>query len=167
MNLWEFAAQQAPQEPQTPQEAPGEGKSLAPLQIDQERRRDAEARALEVYREYQENTRKSEAAQAAILKGIQAGANPYRLLITACECIGHMTGNRSFADMAGAYIEEIHGRGLQELDALELELEGVRARLAMLRRPELEQTAAIRRAIAEHERREREIADAQRASRPA
>lgn len=164
MNLWEFAAQQAPQ---TPPEDTGEDRGLAPLQIDQERRRDAEARALEVYREYQENTRKSEAAQAAILKGIQAGANPYRLLITACECIGRMSGNRSFADMAGAYIEEITGRGLQEPDALELELEGVRARLAMLRRPELEQTAAIRRAITEHERREREITDAQRASKSA
>lgn len=164
MNLWELAAQQAPERPQEPTEGKGEGKALAPLQIDQERRRDAEARALEVYRTYQDNTHKSEAAQTAILKGIQQGANPYRLLITACECIGYMTGNRDFATMAGAYIEEISGRGLNDPAALGVELEGVRARLAMLRRPELEQTAAIRRAITEHERRELEIIEAQRAS---
>lgn len=160
MNLWEFAAQQAQESPQEPQEAPESIEAPAALKRSQKQTRSAEADARAVYQTYQENTKRSAAAQASILKGLQTGANPYQLLLAACNCIGAMTGNRDFARMAATYISEISGQGLHDPAALEIELENVKARLAMLRRPELEQTGAIQRAIIEHERLVKEITDA-------
>lgn len=100
--------------------------------------RGARERSLEICRTYQENTKASNRAQTFILKGLQAGENPYKLLLAACECIGHLTGNRTFSVQASDAIETIAGRALLEPQALELELEGIQHRLAMMTRPELE-----------------------------
>lgn len=101
-------------------------------------KRDARERSLEICRTYQENTKASSSAQTFILKGIQAGENPYRLLLAACECIGRLTSNMAFKEQVRADIEAIAGRGLLQPDALTIELDGIQRRLAMLTRPELE-----------------------------
>jgi len=79
-------------------------------------------------------------AQTAILNGLQSGKNPYRLLVTACECIGILTSNEAFSEAVRANIEAIHGAALQQPEALEIELDDIQARLAlaMLTRPELD-----------------------------
>lgn len=141
MDLRELAAQLAAEAAEQPQEATGgagEGKPPVMLQREQERRTEAEKKALEVYKEYQKNIRNSESAQTTILKGLQAGENPYKLLLSACECIGYLTSNKAFSEMARGNILEIVGKGLLQPEALEIELEGVKSRLAMLTRPELE-----------------------------
>lgn len=108
------------------------------LQREQERRTAAQERALEICREYQDNIKASGSAQTLILKGLQAGENPYKLLLAACDCIGRLTSNRAFKEQARGDIEAIAGKGLLQPDALEIELEGIQSRLAMLTRPELE-----------------------------
>lgn len=111
-----------------------------------------------IYREYQDNTIRAAALQTAILKGLDAGESPYKLLFMAAECIGRMTGEtRVFADTVKAKITEIHGEALQRPQAATVELADVRARLAMLERPELEQTRALTAAIRAHKAREREL----------
>lgn len=56
--------------------------------------------ATQVYKTYQENTRKSERLQAEILKGLQAGEDIEILFIKACEAIGAMTDNEVFITVA-------------------------------------------------------------------
>jgi len=141
MDLRELAAQLATEGAGATQDAgqePVRDRPTATIQREQERRTEEQERALQICREYQDNVKKSGSAQTFILKGLQAGENPYRLLLTACECIGHLTGNRVFAAQARKDIEIIAGRGLQEPQALELELEEIQRRLAMMTRPELE-----------------------------
>lgn len=141
MDLRELAAQLAAEGAETAQDAaqePVRDKPPATLQREQERRTAEQERALQICREYQDNIKKSGSAQTFILKGIQAGENPYKLLLAACECIGRLTSNRAFKEQASADIEAIAGKGLLQPDALTIELEGIQSRLAMLTRPELE-----------------------------
>lgn len=117
-----------------------------------------ESEAARICREYQQNTQRANALQTSILKGLTAGENPYKLLYMAVECIGRMTGEtRVFADTARGRIMEIYGAALKQPQAAALELEEVRARLAMLERPELEQTRNLTDAIRTHREREREL----------
>lgn len=141
MDLRELAAQLAAEGAETAQDAaqePVRDKPPATLQREQERRTAEQERALQICREYQDNIKKSGSAQTFILKGIQTGENPYKLLLDACECIGRLTSNRAFKEQASADIEAIAGKGLLQPEALEIELEGIQSRLAMLTRPELE-----------------------------
>jgi len=129
---------------------------------ERERRTEEQERALEICREYQANTIHSEAAQTAILEGVRAGGNPYKLLVTACECIGDLTDNPAFARSVREDIEATRGWGLLEPEALEMELEGIQARLTMLTRPELaavpeDTRGRIKAAIREHQRRSSDI----------
>lgn len=130
----------------------------APLQRQQKKEQATEARAAAAYREYQENIKRAGSLRTAILKGLDAGENPYRLLYMAAECIGRMTGEtRVYAETVKGRITEIYGDALHEPQAAALELDDVRARLAMLRRPELERTSNLTAAIRAHEQREREL----------
>lgn len=55
-------------------------------------------RMQQVYRTYQDNTKKSELAQARLLKGMKAGDDCETLLFITVECIAHMTNNHLFMD---------------------------------------------------------------------
>lgn len=141
MDLRELAAQLAAEGAGAARDAaqePVRDKPPATLQREQERHTAEQERALQICREYQDNIKKSGSAQTFILKGIKAGENPYKLLLAACECIGRLTSNRAFKEQASADIEDIAGKGLLQPEALEIELEGIQRRLAMLTRPELE-----------------------------
>lgn len=132
------------------------------LQRAQERRTEEQERALQICQTYQDNIKASGSAQTFILKGLQTGANPYKLLLAACDCIGRLTSNKAFKEQASADIEAIAGRGLLQPEALEIELEGIQSRLAMLTRPELEQEPGdsrrrIKAAIRAHQQRAGEI----------
>lgn len=130
----------------------------APLQRQQEQAATVEAQAAAAYREYQENIKRAGELRTAILKGLDAGENPYRLLYMAAECIGRMTGEtKAFAETVKGRITEIYGDGLHDPQAAALELDDVRVRLKMLRRPELEYTRNLDAAIRAHEQREREL----------
>lgn len=110
MDLRELAAQLAAEGAGAAQDAaqePVRDRPPATLQREQEKRTAEQERALQICREYQDNIKKIGSAQTFILKGIKAGENPYKLLLTACECIGRLTSNRAFKEQASADIEDI------------------------------------------------------------
>lgn len=105
----------------------------------------------EVYRRYQEAIRSSETARTAITKGLLAGENPYKLLLTAVDCIGKLTSDTVFYSSAHDNIILLYGEVMGDPNALEIELEEVEARLAKLRAyPE---PMKVRTALREHEAR--------------
>lgn len=147
MDLRQYAAQSAPPPSGAPPAPPHS--LLAP-----ERPQEAQGGA-EVYKKYQEATRASESAKTAIIKGILAGANPYRLLLTATDCIGKLTGDTSFLDITKADLLQLHGDVLGEPQALEIELAEVEDRLERLRAAQ--STMRVQSAIREHEARAEEL----------
>lgn len=159
MNLWEYAAKQA--------EAPQKEEAIAldsimPLLMEQERKQKEREQALQTYKERQEAIIKSAEARTAILKGLQAGEPPEKLLLIAVDCISAITGDSVFSAQSRKDMIEIYGMGLLQPQALQIELDEVRTRLAMLQRPELDaepedSRRRIAAAIRAHQRREREI----------
>ena len=133
-------------------------KTYTPLHKKREAQRAENARSLAICQEYNANRAKSGQLTAEILKGLNAGESPYILLMKAAECIGLLTGEtRVFSQSVKDKITEIYGQGLTDSRALEIELADVRQRLAMLTRPELEQTANIKNAVRAHKEREQQI----------
>lgn len=124
--------------------------------------KEAEARYREVYSAYQEAIRRSEGLRAEITKGILQGEAVYNLLLKAIECISLMTGETLFYNQNREQIKAIYGVGLLETVPLEIELDEVRRRLAMLTRPELEKEPSesrerIRQAVKRHRERETQL----------
>lgn len=101
-------------------------------------------REAEVYKRYQEATKTSEQARTAITKGLQAGENPYKLLLTAVDCIGKLTGDTVFSSSAKDTITLLYGEVMGDPNALEIELEDVETRLEHLRRYQAEHTGELR-----------------------
>ena len=78
------------------------------------------------------------------------------------DCIGRITGDSVFAAQSRADLVTVYGKALMQPEALQIELEGVQARLAMLTRPELDaepedSRRRIQAAIRAHKKREAEI----------
>lgn len=116
--------------------AQGDLKPLSGISILKEReeeRKAAHAQSMEIFREYQANTRTSELNQAEILKGIRAGADPYDLLLKAVEAIAAMTHNEIFLRQAKEDLIEIQGEALLEPAPIRWELETVEHRLEHLK----------------------------------
>ena len=138
MDLRQYAATQA-EVVQTPQPPPAPRLAIEQAQEAQEALREAE-----VYKRYQEATKASEQARTAITKGLQAGLNPYRLLLTAVDCIGKLTGDTVFSSSAHDAITLLYGEIGGDPPALEIELEEVETRLANLRRYQAEHSGELR-----------------------
>ena len=118
----------------------------------------AAAAGLEASKRAAAATVASEQGRTDILKGLQAGADIYRLFATACECISKTTGDTVFADQAAEYIRVIYGRALGEASPLRAELEAVQTRAQRIRQymerddiPASDRDAA-RRALQAHQR---------------
>ena len=79
-------------------------------------------RALAVYREYQENIKRSGQLQTDILKGAKRGEDIYSLFLKAVQAISLMTSNTVFYSQLKDDIRAIYGAGLLEPKPLELEL---------------------------------------------
>lgn len=69
----------------------GENRALSFHRLDKEKRERENMR--QMYRDYQQNIRRSGTLRAEILKGIQRGEDPLDLLLKAMECISKMTGD--------------------------------------------------------------------------
>lgn len=77
---------------------------------EQERRTEAEERALAICKEKQAAIAESEAARTSILKGIQAGEPAAKLLLLAVDCIGRITGDSVFAAQSRADLVTVYAR---------------------------------------------------------
>lgn len=62
-----------------------------------------------MYREYQENIKRSELLRAEITKGIQEGADVYGLLLKALEAISSMTGDKVFFEANKEALLSVYG----------------------------------------------------------
>ena len=103
MDLRQYAATQAEAVPVPPAPPP-------PILAREQAREAQDAlREAEVYRRYQEAIRTSETARAAITKGLQAGLNPYRLLLIATDWICKLTGDSLFNSSAHDAITLLYG----------------------------------------------------------
>lgn len=122
-------------EPQKPVERTTEGlegQQAKKLYLEAQRERADRQRSLEVYRTYQENTKRSEQLQTDILKGLKAGEDIYSLFLKAAKAISLMTSDKLFYDQSEADLIAIYGRGLQEKPLLQMELQQTQKRLQRL-----------------------------------
>ena len=109
-----------------------------PIVKKQREQQEAEARAAAVYKEHQENIHKAGQLRTDILRGLQQGENSYNLLLQAMQCISFMTGDTVFYTQGKDIIQAVHGIGLKQAAAAEIELQEVQQRLKLLSRPELQ-----------------------------
>lgn len=153
MDLRQYAATQAEAVPVPPAPPP-------PL-LAREQAQEAQdvLREAEVYKRYQEAIKTSETARTAITKGLQAGLNPYRLLLTAVDCIGKLTSDTVFSSSAKDTITLLYGEVMGDPQALEIELEDVETRLEHLRAYQgtTEERMRVQSIIRQHENRAQEL----------
>lgn len=116
----------------------GANTGILRLQREADERESEKERAIQVYKEYQNNIRTSSQLNTEIIKGLQAGEDIYRLFLKAIKSISLMTSDNVIYTVAERDIREIYGIGLQEPQPLKIELEQVAERLAKLERAEAE-----------------------------
>ena len=153
MDLRQYAATQAEAVPVPPAPPP-------PILAREQAQEAQDAlREAEVYKRYQEAIRTSETARTAITKGLQAGLNPYRLLLTAVDCIGKLTSDTVFSSSAKDTITLLYGEVMGDPQALEIELEDVETRLEHLRACQgtTEERMRVQSIIRQHENRAQEL----------
>ena len=120
------------------------------------------ARMLEVYREYQKNTKLSGKLQRDIIQGVRAGEPVQGLFLKACKAISLMTSNSLFYSQIEGDLMTIYGKGQGDCYYLERELNEVQGRLermreACKRESDTDSLKRIEQAIKEHEKRETEL----------
>ncbi|MBQ7783419.1 MAG: hypothetical protein IJ368_05565 [Oscillospiraceae bacterium] len=76
---------------------------------------------------------KTEFARKSILKGLCIGDNPYSLLLIAADCIGTISGDKSFAEMCRKNISAVHAHGLHDTSASEQRISELRANAEAIR----------------------------------
>ncbi len=102
--------------------------ATAKLNVEKENQR----KLNEMYGSYSENRAKASVYIAQLLKGARAGEAPVRLLLTACKCIGAMTGEKAFLEQIEGDIKAIYGEALLEPTAIKIALEDTENRLIRL-----------------------------------
>lgn len=90
-------------------------------------------RALDVYREYQNNMKLCDGLKSKILKGIQAGTDVYTLLYWALDAVSRATHDTLFLDQSWSDIRLIHGRALGERGPLKQEMTAAKERLEKIK----------------------------------
>lgn len=122
-------------EPKKPAEAPPEGlegQQAKGLYLQAKREAAEKQRTLDIFREYQENIKRSGQLQTEILKGVKAGENVYNLFLKAVKAISLMTSNSLFYSQIEADTRAIYGAGLNYKPPLQHELQDTQERLQRL-----------------------------------
>lgn len=114
------------------QEPPADSKPPELHSIGLDRLQQERQAILDTYRRQQDAIKRSNSLETEILKGLQAGEPIPSLFLKAIECIGLITGNTVLKTMAERDITAVYGIGLQQPEALKLELDAVQQRLKKL-----------------------------------
>lgn len=133
------SAQNAPEQPQTPkaynnttrEQNAAQGRAegeCATLQ----RQADDNARAREIYKEYQAAKLAAGGLVSEILRGMDTGESLAALFLKACNALGKVTGDTVLFDVARAKLLDIYGRGLLEPEPLNVEIDRITERLDLL-----------------------------------
>lgn len=154
MTLEEYAAKQAGkvEEPQ-----PKDNQRRNPLELEQEAQRTAQAQAVEVYKEHQENIRKVGQLNTEILKGIHNGENLAILFLKAVKAMTLCTGNKAEYDIIESTLLSVYGAGLHEKEVVSISIDAVQNRLDRLKKALTEVTdrnerSRIEQAIKSHQK---------------
>lgn len=144
-------------------ETPVEGMALVKIT----RAKEEHEQTSRIYKEYQENIRKSGQLQTEILKGMRAREAPLVLLLKACKAVALMTDNSTFYKTVESNLKSIYGEELLEPAPLEWELKSIRERLENMEKavalnaldPESDKDSGERlnKAIEAHRKREADI----------
>lgn len=122
-----------------------EGQQAPTLFLQAQREKEAQDKALDVYREYQDNIKLCEGLKTNILKGIMEGTDVYTLLYWALQAVSKTTHDTVFLDQAWRDVNIIYGWVLREPGPLQQEIEGAKERLQKIReRAEIEPEAGAR-----------------------
>lgn len=140
---------------ETPSEDLG-GQQAKGLYLQAQREAAEKQRTLDIFREYQENIKRSGQLQTEILKGVKAGESVYNLFLKAVKAISLMTSNSLFYSQIEGDIKAIYGQGLLDPLPLQIELQETQERLTRLRETQAEELEndsreRIGRAIQAHE----------------
>lgn len=102
------------------------------LQIQADQKKAEIERNKAIYDEYQENTQTAQTTMNKITLGVKQGENIYSLFLEAVKVIALMTHDKAFDEQINDDIRAIYGIGLQEHQALEIELTDTKRRLESL-----------------------------------
>ncbi len=94
------------------------------------------------WKTYLENAHRTEELQAAVIKGAKAGESPCRLLLQCAQAISLMTDNPTFDEQIERSVRAVYGEALRNPDALEIDLEQTRDRLARITEAEAKAQSA-------------------------
>ena len=131
MTLEEYAAKQAGKVEET---KPKDNQRRNPLALEQEAQRTAQAQAVEVYKEHQENIRKVGQLNTEILKGIQNGENLANLFLKAVKAMTLCTGNKAEYDIIESTLLAVYGAGLHDKEVVSISIDAVQSRLDRLKK---------------------------------
>ncbi len=131
MTLEEYAAKQAGkvEEPN-----PKDKQTRNPLALEQEAQRTAQAQAVEVYKEHQENIHKVGQLNTEILKGIHNGENLANLFLKAVKAMTLCTGNKAEYDIIESTLLAVYGAGLHDKEVVSISIDAVQSRLDRLKK---------------------------------
>lgn len=129
--------------------------ALNKLQRKIDKKQDEKAEISAIFKQYQESTRVTGKLRTDILKGITAGENIYKLFLLAAKAIALATNDPGYYSMVEKSLLAVHGEGLGERGAIEIELSQAQERLKKLMAAESQaesEDAAkrIKRAIEDH-----------------
>ena len=129
--------------------------ALNKLQRKIDKKQDEKAEISAIFKQYQESTRVTGKLRTDILKGITAGENIYKLFLLAAKAIALATNDPGYYGMIENNLLAVHGEGLGERGAIEIELSQAQERLKKLMAAESQaesEDAAkrIKRAIEDH-----------------
>ena len=154
MTLEEYAEKQAGkvEEPN-----PKDKQTRNLLALEQEAQRTAQAQAIEVYKEHQENIRKVGQLNTEILKGIHNGENLAILFLKAVKAMTLCTGNKAEYDIIESTLLAVYGTGLHDKEVVALSVDAVQSRLDRLKKALTEVTnrderSRIEQAIKAHQK---------------
>ncbi len=95
-----------------------------------------------VWKQYQENIRRSEELQHEIMRGAKEGEPLARLLEKCALAVSLMTGSEVFHDQVLRSLRAVYADALDDPGAVEMELEATRCRLGRIEQALTEETDA-------------------------
>lgn len=115
-----------------PKEAVESQETSNKLQIQADKNKDLKEQYQAVYDEYQVNTQIAQTTMNEITLGVKHGTNIYILFLQATKVIAKLTNDKAFESQINEDIRAIYGIGLEEHQALEIELTDTKRRLESL-----------------------------------
>ena len=139
LSLEEYAAQQEQQNIERAKEdfadnQTGNAAARSPLERQQAQTKADQARAFDVYKQYQQNTILTETLDTEIIKGLQAGEPLPSLFLKAMKAFYLCKGAENALPIVEDTLLTVYGTGLKEVEVRAMQADQIQQRLDNLRR---------------------------------